>query len=125
MDAHGIRGGLSKLGLLRNTSCRRIGTSPCLTLDGGVSRRCYDGEVLGMNRSLIRITAYLQIGMTILMATGCAQTQPFFLNESPDLQYYLNSATAIEYPDVDSDSFPDTLEALPPLTVNNHDYQFW
>lgn len=77
-----------------------------------------------MNRSLFTITAYLQIAIATLLATGCAQTQPFFLNESPDLQYYLNSATQIEYPDVDVPSLPDTVETLPPLTIGNHDYQF-
>lgn len=78
-----------------------------------------------MNRSLIRLTAYLQLGLTVLLATGCAPTQPFFLNESPDLQYYLNSATRIEYPDVDVESLAETTESGPPLTIGNHDYQFW
>lgn len=78
-----------------------------------------------MNRSLLNITIYLQLAVTVLMASGCAPAQPFFLNESPDLQYYLNSATSIEYPDVDVESLAETVEALPPLTVNNHDYQFW
>ncbi|TWU37313.1 TolC family protein [Novipirellula artificiosorum] len=78
-----------------------------------------------MNRSLFQLAAYLQLGIAILFATGCAPTQPFFLNESPDLQYYLNHATAIEYPDVDVQSLPETTEALSPLTIGNHDYQFW
>jgi len=78
-----------------------------------------------MNRSLFRIAAYLQLGIAILFATGCAPTQPFFLKESPDLQFYLNEATSIEYPDVEVDSLAETTEALPPLTVGNHDYQFW
>ncbi|MDA9858711.1 TolC family protein, partial [Rubripirellula sp.] len=78
-----------------------------------------------MNRSLLRITAHLQLGIMFLVATGCAPTQPFFFNESPDLQYYLNSATQIEYPDVELDSLAETTEAEPPLTIGNHDYQFW
>ena len=78
-----------------------------------------------MNRSLFRITAYLQIGIMILISTGCAPTQPFFLKESPDLQYYLNAATSIEYPDVEVESLPETTQSLPPLTIGNHDYQFW
>ncbi len=78
-----------------------------------------------MNRSLFRITAYLQLGIMILLSTGCAPTQPFFLKESPDLQYYLNSATSVEYPDVCVDSLPETTESLPPLTIGNHNYQFW
>ncbi|WP_052031492.1 TolC family protein [Novipirellula maiorica] len=78
-----------------------------------------------MNRSLLRFTAYLQLGITILFACGCAPTQPFFLNESPDLQFYLNQATSIEYPDVEVEHLAETTGALPPLTVGNHDYQFW
>lgn len=78
-----------------------------------------------MNRSLIKITTYLQLGLTVLLATGCAPTQPFFVNESPDLQYYLNSATRIEYPDVEVESLAETTQAQPPLTIGNHDYQFW
>ncbi len=78
-----------------------------------------------MNRSLFRITAYLQLGITILLSAGCAPTQPFFINESPDLQYYLNSATAIEYPDVEVESLAETTESVRPLSIGNHDYQFW
>lgn len=78
-----------------------------------------------MNRSLFRITAYLQLGCAILFATGCAPTQPFFLHESPDLQYYLNTATKIEYPDVEVESLAETTQSERPLTMGNHDYQFW
>jgi len=79
-----------------------------------------------MNRSLLyRYTAYLQLGLALLLASGCAPTQPFFLNESPDLKYYLQTATQIEYPDVDVESLPDTTQTLRPLTIGNHDYQFW
>ena len=78
-----------------------------------------------MNRSLFRLTAYLQLGIVILTATGCAPTQPFFLNESPELKHYLDTATAIEYPDVDVESLPETTQSLEPLSIGNHDYQFW
>ena len=78
-----------------------------------------------MNRSLLQFTAYLQLGLTILFSTGCTSTQPFFLHESPDLQYYLNTATRIEYPDVEVESLAETTQSEPPLTMGNHDYQFW
>ena len=51
-----------------------------------------------MNRSLFRITAHIQLALAIVLATGCTPTQPFFLNESPDLEHYLDTATAVEYP---------------------------
>lgn len=78
-----------------------------------------------MNRSLFRKLTYLQLALSLFMATGCTPTQPFFLNESPDLQYYLNTATQIEYPDVEVDSLAETTEAYAPLTMGNHEYQFW
>ncbi|MCC9601388.1 TolC family protein [Stieleria sp. JC731] len=78
-----------------------------------------------MNRSLFRFAAYLQLALAIVLATGCTPTQPFFINESPDLKHYLDTATSIEYPDVDVQPMPEAVESLPPLTVGNHDYQFW
>lgn len=78
-----------------------------------------------MKPQLFRLTAYSQLFLAVLMATGCTPTQPFFVNESPDLQFYLNSASRIEYPDVATDSLAETLQSAPPLTIGNHDYQFW
>src|SRR6056297_595604 len=78
-----------------------------------------------MNRALIRKTAYLQLVLVVFLASGCTPTQPFFAGESPDLQYYLNSATRIEYPDVEVESLAETTEATEPLTIGNHEYQFW
>ena len=78
-----------------------------------------------MSRSLLKQTTYLQLLLTLLLASGCAPTQPFFLHESPDLQHYLNSATQIEYPDVEVESLAETTEARRPLSIGNHDYQFW
>jgi outer membrane protein TolC len=78
-----------------------------------------------MNPQLLRITAQLQLALAVFMAVGCSPAQPFFLNESPDLQYYLNTATKIEYPDVDVASLPDTTESTEPLRIGNHNYQFW
>jgi outer membrane protein TolC len=78
-----------------------------------------------MNRSFTKKIAILQLVLAVFMATGCTPTQPFFLNESPDLQYYLNTATQIEYPDVEVESLPETTEAYQPLAIGNHEYQFW
>ncbi len=79
-----------------------------------------------MNPILFKSAAYLQLLVTLLMATGCATTQPFFANESPDLQHYLGAATRVEYPDVATDSLAETTECLPPLTLSNHEYgEYW
>jgi outer membrane protein TolC len=79
-----------------------------------------------MNQSLIKSAAYLQLLVALFMATGCATTQPFFANESPDLQHYLGSATKVEYPDVETASLAETTQAMPPLTLSNHNYgEYW
>ncbi len=79
-----------------------------------------------MNRSLIKPVAYLQIVLTILSATGCSTTQPFFAGESPDLQHYLGQATRIEYPDVETESLAETTNCHPPLSLGNHAYgEYW
>ena len=79
-----------------------------------------------MKRSLIKSAAYVQIVLAILSATGCSTTQPFFANESPQLQHYLSAATRIEYPDVATESLAETVNCHPPLTLGNHDYsQYW
>ena len=67
-----------------------------------------------MTPQLIRITAKLQLAIAAFMVVGCSPAQPFFLNESPDLQYYLNTATRIEYPDVQVDSLAETTESTEP-----------
>lgn len=78
-----------------------------------------------MNRSLIRAATYVQLFVMTLLATGCAPTQPFFLNESPNLSHYLDKATQIEFPDVEPSSLAETTEAFPPLALGNHQYEFW
>jgi outer membrane protein TolC len=79
-----------------------------------------------MNRSLFRFAAHLQLALAIVLASGCTPTQPFFLNEKPDLQHYLNAATSIEYPDVEVESLPEATQSRPPLSISNHTYdEFW
>jgi outer membrane protein TolC len=90
-----------------------------------VIRKTSGKEAIGMNRSLIRAATYVQLFCITMLATGCAPTQPFFLNESPDLRHYLDKATQIEYPDVEVASLAETTEALPPLTLGNHNYEYW
>ncbi len=81
---------------------------------------------LGMNRNITKLAAYVQLALAMMSATGCTTTQPFFARESPDLQHYLGAATRIEYPDVHVESLAETSEALPPLSLGNHEFaQYW
>lgn len=78
-----------------------------------------------MNRRLIRLATYVQLVVMTLVATGCAPTQPFFLNESSSLQHYIDHSIEIENPDVMPTSLAETTEALPPLMLGNHRYEWW
>jgi hypothetical protein len=79
-----------------------------------------------MNNTFFKTAAYIQLLLALVMATGCTTTQPFFVNESPNLEYYLGAATRVEYPDVEVESLAETTECLPPLTLGNHGYsEYW
>ena len=61
--------------------------------------------------------------MMTLMAVGCTPTAPKYLNDSGDLSYYLEQATAIEYPDVQTASLDEVTQANRPMTVIDPDFQ--
>ena len=77
-----------------------------------------------MNRQLQRIVALLLTGL--MAATGCTPTQPFYYAEDGDLSHYLDRATELEYPDVETASLPDSTEALAPLTLSDPEFcEIW
>ncbi len=77
-----------------------------------------------MNRP-IRVFTSLSMSALILLS-GCAPTQPFFFREDGDLSHYMDMATDIEYPDVDSSCRIDAGSAQSPLTLANaEDFEMW
>jgi len=52
---------------------------------------------------------------------GCRPQQPFYFHEDGDLSHYVDKATDIEYPDVQSETLDDVNGAVPPLTLDNPD----
>lgn len=61
-----------------------------------------------------------------LCVMGCRPQQPFFLHEDGDLSHYVDKATQIEYPDVETESLSEVEKALPPLTLSNSEVkQYW
>lgn len=60
-----------------------------------------------------------------MLHSGCTPTQPFYFREDGDLSFYLDKATEIETPDVDSSRLSEVENALPPLTVTNPDFDDW
>ncbi len=66
-----------------------------------------------MSRPIVRWAAYVQL--VLVLATGCAPTQPFFIAKNHGLGEYLDQAMAIEYADVQVESLPEATQAQIPL----------
>ncbi len=77
-----------------------------------------------MFRKLRRPIAYLQIAL-VVFSTGCAPTQPYFLNERGRLAHFLDAATAIEYPDVEQMVAAEVRNTLEPLSLLNQPKEMW
>jgi outer membrane protein TolC len=72
-----------------------------------------------------RSTLSLVLAAAVL-ATGCKPMQPFYLKEDGDLSHYLDVATQIEYPDVETQPLDEVTNTVAPLTLHNIDeYQKW
>ena len=65
------------------------------------------------------IVTLLLIGLSVF--AGCRPTQPFFLHEDGDLSHLLQTATEIEYPDIEVEHNPEADQAHAPLTISNLD----
>ena len=57
------------------------------------------------------------------LSTGCTPTRPVYLNESGDLNYYLEQATKIEYPDIETPTLDEVTQAHDPMTVLDPDFE--
>ncbi len=62
----------------------------------------------------------------LVAATGCVPTQPFYLHEDGDLSHYIDRATRVEAPDLQSEHLADTTQSLRPLSVSHPEFkEFW
>lgn len=77
-------------------------------------------ERQSMNRPTKRLVALLLT--TLLIATGCHPTQPFYLHEDGDLSHYLATATELENPDIEQVSLEEVTQARPPLTLSDLEF---
>ena len=73
-----------------------------------------------MSRSTFH--GFVAVGLTFLLAAGCAPTQPFYFSETGDLSHYVGMATKIETPDVKQASLAEVNDPLGPLTLSNPKY---
>ena len=72
-----------------------------------------------MDRRRHKVIVLVLIALTV--SSGCQPTQPFFLHEDGDLSHFLDEATKLEYPDVDTAPLPDASQAEEPLSLTNND----
>ena len=77
-----------------------------------------------MSRQVIRFWSLALCWVVI--CTGCHPIQPFYFHEDGDLSHYLDVATTLETPDVETNSLPDAANTRAPLTVLNSDFEdYW
>lgn len=57
------------------------------------------------------------------LSTGCTPTKPIYLNDTGDLSSYIEQATAIEYPDVETRTLDEVTQSYAPITVTDPDFQ--
>ncbi len=73
------------------------------------------------------LTWQLLVCAALAVLAGCQPQQPFyFSHKSPNPAHYVNTATEIEYPDVEVASLDEVKGAKPPLTLaNDKPEQIW
>ena len=75
-----------------------------------------------MKRNPYKFIAALSFSMSML-ATGCTPTKPIYLNDTGNLTHFIDQATAIEYPDLETRTLDEVEQALAPITVKDPDFQ--
>ena len=58
-----------------------------------------------------------------LILAGCTPSQPIYLRDTGDLSYFVNQATEIEYPDLETTRLNEVEQSAQPITVINADFQ--
>ena len=61
------------------------------------------------------------LGGAVSVTAGCTPQQPFFLLEDGDLSHYIDTATEIEYPDVETCTLDEVSGAIRPFSLDNPD----
>ena len=58
----------------------------------------------------------------LALASGCTPSKPIYLNDTGDLSSYIDQATLIEYPDVETRTLDEVTQAYEPVTVADPDF---
>lgn len=73
-----------------------------------------------MKRNPCKLVAALTLSV---LATGCSPSKPIYLNDTGNLNHFVEQATAIEYPDIEIRSLDEVEQAYAPITVKDPDFQ--
>ena len=65
---------------------------------------------------------WIATAMLLVLAAGCAPTQPFYFFEKGDLSHYVGMATKLESPDVKNCSLAEVQDVDAPMTLTNNRY---
>ena len=68
-------------------------------------------------------TINLFLGFAIVaVITGCTPSKPIYLNDTGALNHFVDKATSVEYPDVETQSLQEVIQSRPPITVIDPDF---
>ena len=68
----------------------------------------------------------LPVTTALIILVGCSSNPPTYLRDSGDLSYYLEQATEISYPDLQTQPLDEVTQALPPITVSDPNFaNYW
>ena len=80
---------------------------------------------IDMTANPLRAIALL-VTVSVIFGCSSATNPPTYLRDNGDLSYYIDQATDIEYPDVQTASLAEVTQALPPITVSDPNFEnYW
>ncbi|MFO0902830.1 MAG: TolC family protein [Pirellulales bacterium] len=74
-----------------------------------------------MRRQIHSTLVLTLVALTVF--SGCNPAKPFYLRETGDLSHYLDKATEVEHPDVETTQLAEVEHASSPLTVTNPEFK--
>ena len=73
-----------------------------------------------MKRNPCKLVAALTMSV---LATGCSPSKPIYLRETGNLNHFVEQATSIEYPDIQTRTLDEVEQSFDPITVKDPDFQ--
>ncbi len=71
---------------------------------------------------LIPLANFILCSIVVALVTGCSPTKPIYLNDTGSLNHYVDQATTIDYPDIETQSLEEVIQSRPPITVIEPDF---